>query len=171
MYITLCDKCARKITSAYRLTKLFNKDKTAHECSLCHGRQTNQYKAMPKYYALYAKKGEENTMQEGIKIKAVIKRADGVPVSTNISNTLKNLQRTVGGYIETFTIPSGTGTMVVICNEEGRLRGLPYNCTIFGREFVGDIIVTGADLETGEFIDLPCTYQQLRNRMPELWED
>ena len=110
-------------------------------------------------------------MPEGNKIRAVTKRADGVPVTTHLSNNLRSLQNYVGGYIETFTIPSGTGTMVVICNEEGRLRGLPYNCTIFGREFVGDIIVTGADLETGEFIDLPCTYQQLRNRMPGLWED
>lgn len=84
------------------------------------------------------------------KVRCIIKRPDE-PVGhvTNISTRLENLQRIVDGYIETVTYCTD---LVIICNEEGRLRGLPYNCTIAGVDFVGDIIVIGSDGE--EFSDL-----------------
>lgn len=91
------------------------------------------------------------------KIKVIVKRADEeVGHMTHISNTLENLQKTVGGYIETVTLPCG---VVVICDEEGRMKGKPYNCTVFPQNmaarvsFAGDIIVCGADGE--EFADIP----------------
>lgn len=88
-------------------------------------------------------------MSEG-KVRCIIKRPDElVGHVTNISTRLENLQRTVGGYIETVTYCTD---LVIICNEEGRLLGLPYNCTIAGVDFVGDIIVIGSDGE--EFSDL-----------------
>ena len=60
----------------------------------------------------------------------VIYKAPGcVPEPRDIPNTLEELQATVGGYIETVTIASDA---VIICNEEGRLQGLPHNCRIFG---------------------------------------
>lgn len=40
------------------------------------------------------------------KIKVIVKRPDSVPYSTHISNSLENLQKTVGGYIETVTLAS-----------------------------------------------------------------
>ena len=43
--------------------------------------------------------------------------------------------------------------VVIICNEEGRLKSLPYNCDLFGILFVGTIIFAGVDGE--EFADLP----------------
>lgn len=66
-----------------------------------------------------------------------------------ISNRLEALQANVGGYIE--VVPHGNA--VVICNEEGRLLGLPYNCVYAGTEFVGTIIICGVDGE--EFADCP----------------
>ena len=33
----------------------------------------------------------------------------------------------------------------IICNEEGRLEGLPYNLTFCGVSFVGPILVVGID--------------------------
>ena len=93
------------------------------------------------------------------KIRAIVKRPDeeGGHV-TNISPTLQNLQNIVGGRIETVTVAPG---VVVICNEEGRIMGLPYNCTVRGRDligefavgFVGEIVVVGT--EGDEFVDLP----------------
>lgn len=84
------------------------------------------------------------------KIRAILKRSDE-PIGhvTNISPTLKNLQNIVGGYIETVTF----GDYVVICNEEGRLLGLPHNCTINGFSFVGDIAIVGVDGD--DFGDCP----------------
>ena len=55
-------------------------------------------------------------------------------------NTLEAFQEAVGGYIETFTLAPD---LVIICNEEGKLRGLPYNVTIAGEDFVGTVLAVG----------------------------
>ena len=60
----------------------------------------------------------------------------------DIEYTLQALQKAVGGYIETVTIAED---LVIICNEEGRLKGLPYNCEAAGINFVGNILFVGAD--------------------------
>ena len=103
------------------------------------------------------------------KIKAIVKRADEeFGHMTWISNTLKNLQRTVGGYIETFPVDEKN---VIICNEEGRIRGLPRNCTLFDdrslldlrvplQTFYGDIIVVGVDGD--EFADIQIDLKRWR---------
>lgn len=89
------------------------------------------------------------------KLKAIIKRSDEeMGHVTNISGTLENLQRTVGGYIETVTIDRN---LVIICNEEGRILGLPYNCKLCGIDFVGDIILLGVDGE--DFADVPISFK------------
>ena len=80
----------------------------------------------------------------------VIYKAPGcAPEPRDIPNTLEDLQATVGGYIETVAIASDA---VIICNEEGRLHGLPHNCRIFGVDFVGPILSAGVDED--EFTDL-----------------
>lgn len=109
------------------------------------------------------------------KIKVIIKRPGEKPYSTWISNTLENLQKTVEGYIETVTF--GTGALVdpcfeefvVICNEEGRIRGLPNNCKILGRGFVGTIIFAG--VKDDEFADIPYDFQQFKRMLPRLFEE
>ncbi len=86
------------------------------------------------------------------KIKVIIKRPDeDVGHVSWISNTLENLQQTVEGYIETVTLFED---FVIICNEEGRLCGLPYNCEVMGIDFVGTIVAAGVKGE--EFADVPC---------------
>ena len=55
-------------------------------------------------------------------------------------NTLEAFQKTVGGYIETVTVDPG---LVIICNEEGRLKGLPFNVELLGIGFVGTIVIAG----------------------------
>ena len=55
-------------------------------------------------------------------------------------NTLEAFQEAVGGYIETVTLAND---VVIICNEEGRLMGLPYNVTVDRVSFVGTIVVAG----------------------------
>lgn len=64
-----------------------------------------------------------------------------------IENTLEALQAEVGGYIETLTVAPGC---VIICNEEGRLLGLPESGFM---SFVGTILAAG--IKGDEFADLP----------------
>lgn len=70
-------------------------------------------------------------------ILVVIKEPGQAPkVEPLFDNTLEAFQKAVDGYIETVTVSED---VVIICNEEGRLRGLPYN--VGG--FVGTVIVAG----------------------------
>lgn len=83
-------------------------------------------------------------------MKAIRKKPGAQPEIIEVDNSLKALQTEVGGYIETVTIASDA---VVICNEEGVLRGLPYNCRFVGVDFVGTILVVGHSRD--EFCDVP----------------
>lgn len=83
------------------------------------------------------------------KIKVIVKDPGKPARVVWISNTLENLQRTVGGYIETVTISTD---VVIICNEEGKLLGLPHNCRLCGCDFVGTLIIVGIDKD--EFCSL-----------------
>ena len=85
------------------------------------------------------------------KIKVVIKNPGTKPYTTWISDTLENLQRTVEGPIETVTVARD---VVIICNEEGPIKRLPFNCKVFGQAYVGTIIFAG--IEGDEFASLPC---------------
>lgn len=83
-------------------------------------------------------------------INVVVKLPGRRPEPRQIPNTLEELQGFVGGYIETVTLASDC---VIICNEEGRINGMKYNCTICGVQLFGPILLCGVDGE--EFSDLP----------------
>lgn len=100
-----------------------------------------------------------------MKIRVLTKRPGKIPRSTWIENSLNNLQSYVGGYIETVMLATDC---VVICDEEGRLKGKEYNCNIAGVDFVGDIIICGVDGE--EFADLPIEYKDAKVVFKNLWE-
>ena len=96
-------------------------------------------------------------MSEG-KVRVIIKRPDEeFGHVTNISPSLKNLQRTVGGYIEMVTLAhmSDTKNLVVICDEEGRFDGAKRNFHMDDiRETIfGPVLFVGVKGE--EFCDLP----------------
>ena len=75
-------------------------------------------------------------------ILVVIKEPGQAPgVEPLFDNTLEAFQKAVGGYIETVTIAQD---LIIICNEEGRLRGLPFNVEVAGVGFVGTVIAVGA---------------------------
>lgn len=100
-----------------------------------------------------------------MKIGVLIKEPGRTPRHVNISDTLENLQKTVGGYIETVTLCS---VLVVICDEEGRLKGKPHCCNIGGVDFVGTIVICGVEGE--EFADLPIDWKDMKRLLPGLWE-
>ena len=82
-------------------------------------------------------------------MKAIRKKPGCAPELVEVDNTLKALQAEVGGYIEAVTLPYGAA---LICNEEGMLCGLPFNCWFFDMPFVGTILVVGRDRD--EFCDV-----------------
>ena len=58
------------------------------------------------------------------KIKVLIANPNEAIESLVINNTLADLQRLVGGYIETITLPTG---QVLIINEDGAINGMILN--------------------------------------------
>lgn len=99
------------------------------------------------------------------KIGVLIKDPGKKPRHVNISDSLANLQNIVGGYIETVTLASD---LVVICNDEGRINGMDYNCKVGGVDFFGTIIMCGVDGE--EFVDLPISWDGMKVVFRGLWE-
>jgi len=103
------------------------------------------------------------------KVRCIIKRPDEeYGHVTNISTSLKNLQKIVGGPIETVTIG---GSSVIICNEEGKLRNLECNFIIDYHGIVTDIIVGEAiiiGVDGDDFCDLPMSFATWK-RLLEDW--
>lgn len=86
-------------------------------------------------------------------MRIIIKKVGEAPEVSSIDkqDELKSLQGIVGGYIEAGHI---TNDIVLICNEEGKLIGLPHNFHLNnGVEFVGDVCFV-RDNHDGEFTDL-----------------
>ena len=100
-----------------------------------------------------------------MKIRVIMKRPDKEPYVTNISDTLENMQKTVGGHIEVFSL---SPDFAIICNEEGKLLGMEPNFRIGGQYFAGTCFVVGTKDE--EFCDCPIDLKTLRVILPSMWE-
>ena len=85
-------------------------------------------------------------MGRGLKerqIMVVIKEpGKAARVDPLFDNTLESFQKAVGGYIECVPVGYGSG-LVLICNEEGKLRGLPFNVRMGFDDIVGSMVVCG----------------------------
>lgn len=82
-------------------------------------------------------------------MKAIKKEPGEQPRMVSIQNTLEALQEAVGGRIETVRLFEDA---CVVCDEEWRLKGKPYN-NILGVEFGGTVLLVGVNGE--EFCDVP----------------
>ena len=98
------------------------------------------------------------------KIKCIVKRPDEqFGHVCNILDTIKNMQDTVGGFIEAIYLDNGA---VLICNEEGKIRDMPYNFThrqMLGAiplqyPIFGTVIVCG--IAEDEFDDVPIDFNE-----------
>ena len=84
----------------------------------------------------------------------VLKKEPGKdPVLTDIDNTLEAFQKNVGGYM-------------IVCNEEGRIQSLPYNCTVMNADFYGTILIAGIDGD--EFTDVPITTAKFFSKLVQV---
>lgn len=68
-------------------------------------------------------------------------------------NSLAAFQNAVGGYIETVTV---TSDMVIVCNEEGRINGMPFNVKFLNWDFHGPILIVGTKEE--DFASFPLIF-------------
>ena len=99
------------------------------------------------------------------RITVFIKQPGGELYEEKIPNTLETLQKIVEGYIETVTIANDC---VIICNEEGKVKGLPENCRVCGVDFVGTIIFAG--VEEDRFCDMPIGIEPFK-ALTKFWRD
>ena len=81
------------------------------------------------------------------------------PEVRNIGHSLKEMQKLVGGYIE--TIHPFNDTAVIVCNEEGKINGLPLNRGLMHPEtgelyeiIAGNFFICDAPLGTDDFAGL-----------------
>ena len=101
-------------------------------------------------------------------IRVIIKRPGEAAFEASVANELETLQRWVGGYIETYALCYNPA-VIVICNEEGKITNLPYNCRLGGEHFVGPILIVGVGGEEGEeFADCPYRMKTAAAIWPEL---
>lgn len=84
------------------------------------------------------------------KIRIFIKRPDVAVEAIEVPNTLEALQELVGGYIEAIPL---FPNIVVIVNEEGVLKGLPFNMYLSGHCLCGPVLFVGVKGE--EFFHAP----------------
>ena len=71
------------------------------------------------------------------------------PYPKEVKNDLKSLQAEVGGYLESITL---FDNLVLICNEEGKLRKLPPNRQLGNDIIAGDFFLVGT--KSCDFISL-----------------
>ena len=79
-----------------------------------------------------------------------------------ISPRLENLQKTVGGYIESHRI---TTDVALLCDEEGRFKDYEPNLRVLGMDFVGTLILIGTKDE--EFVSCPIDLVEMKTYFPD----
>lgn len=89
-------------------------------------------------------------------MKIIYKEPGKPAVYKEVPNELEDLQELVDGWVEAHTVEDG---LVIICNEEGRIRQMPYNCHVF-TDWVGPIAFVGCHGD--EFCDVPITLEDAR---------
>lgn len=104
------------------------------------------------------------------KIKIVMVPVDRAPYVTNVSDTLENLQKLVGGYIKTVRFCTD---LLLIVNEEGVIRDLPVNETLhkaFGHPFRGDAFFVSCAGE--EFVGIKDDFARLLlSSVKKVWQE
>lgn len=92
-------------------------------------------------------------------INVLIVEPNELPYEKEIPNTLEAKQEIVGGYIECTSLIDDD-SVSIICNEEGKINGLPLNRYIGHDIIAGTFIIAGDDYENGDFKSL--TEEQIK---------
>lgn len=92
------------------------------------------------------------------KIKVLVVEPDKLPYEKVISNTLRDKQQIVDGYIEYVRLLDDD-SVVLICNEEGKINGSKYNRDIGYDIIAGTFIIVRENPDDGE--DRTLTDEQI----------
>ena len=81
-----------------------------------------------------------------------------LPKEIELDNTLEAMQKFVGGLIECITLSDSGSEVTLVCNDEGKLLGLPLNRPLWDRADVlaGPGFLAGCDNE-GNLTSLQTT--------------
>lgn len=91
------------------------------------------------------------------KIRIIYRQPLHTAREMTVDNTLEAVQELVGGYIE--TVPLNMPGVILVCNEEGKLRGMKPNPYPGIPDLVGPWFICGFRGE--EFTDVPREYVKL----------
>lgn len=94
------------------------------------------------------------------KIKCLLVKPYELPKEIEIDNTLEVKQKLVGGWIEQAFLPKDD-SVVLICNEEGKINGMKPNRDIGHDIIFGPFLIVGNDYENGGYKSL--TSEQILN--------
>ena len=104
-------------------------------------------------------------------MKVIIVKPQEKPVVAEIDSNLNAMQEVVGGYIQ--AIYPFEDPVSLICNEEGKLLGLPLNRALRVNEdtvydiIAGTFFLCGAPLDSDHFTDL--TEAQIVTYLHRFW--
>lgn len=107
----------------------------------------NFFHTFEKVIEEIANKGSDKKLQRNIDVLYI--EPNKLPVKKTIKNTLEEKQKLVDGYIE-YTYLEDCDDVAVVCNEEGKIYGLPPNRDIGHDIIVGNFFLVGDDPELGE---------------------
>lgn len=93
------------------------------------------------------------------KIKGLIVEPNELPKEIEFDNNLKTKQSLLDGNIE-YVSRDYYPDVIFICNEEGKIRGLPLNRDIGHDIIAGPFLIVGDDPELGE--DRSLTEDQIK---------
>lgn len=101
-------------------------------------------------------------------MRVILVEPNTPPRISEVENTLKSLQSTVGGYIEVLSMDHLDPNLILICNEEGKLMDLPVNRTLHNRygnalDYIAGTFIICAE-RNGEFVSIP---KKLENKYLE----
>ena len=92
--------------------------------------------------------------EEKIKVLALLPME--LPKEIDLDNTLEAMQKFIGGFIECITLSDTGSEVTLVCNDEGKLLGLPLNRPLWDGADVlaGPGFLAGCDNE-GNLTSLP----------------
>lgn len=91
-------------------------------------------------------------------IRAIIVEPGKKARTVRINNSMQNFKKIIGGEPELLRLGDN---MAAVCDENGKLKNLPF-AGIFKQYFlVGTVILVG--IQGNEVVDFPMTMKELRN--------
>ena len=96
----------------------------------------------------------------GINVRVIIVEGGKKPYEMELENSLAAMQHCVGGLVESVYERGGPGQCALICNDEGKLLGLPLNRALRDEEgqiydvIAGTFFICGAPEDSDSFTSL-----------------